>query len=57
MDEIQSWFNSYLPHLKLNVLGEETLNTLYMTLVSGALSCLLGILIGVALFFNSKRGL
>ena len=56
MDEIQSWFNSYLPHLKLNVLGEETLNTLYMTLVSGALSCLLGILIGVALFLTAKEG-
>lgn len=56
MDEIQILVNNYFPHLKLNVLGEETLNTLYMTLVSGLLSCLLGILIGVALFLTAKEG-
>ncbi|UDN37303.1 ABC transporter permease [Proteus vulgaris] len=56
MDEIQILINSYFPHLKLNVLGEETLNTLYMTLVSGLLSCLLGILIGVTLFLTAKEG-
>lgn len=56
MDEIQHWVTHYLPHLKLNVLGEETLNTLYMTFVSGALSCVLGVFIGVALFLTAKDG-
>ncbi|OAT23421.1 methionine ABC transporter permease [Proteus myxofaciens] len=55
MDEIQHWVKDYLPHLKLNVLGEETLNTLYMTFVSGALSCVLGIFIGVTLFLTAKE--
>ncbi|HCH51269.1 MAG TPA: methionine ABC transporter permease [Proteus sp.] len=56
MDRIQQWSFIYFPNLKLNVLGEETINTLYMTLVSGALSCILGILIGVALFLTAKEG-
>ena len=56
MDKIQQWSLDYFPNLKLNVLGEETINTLYMTLVSGALSCVFGVLIGVALFLTAKDG-
>lgn len=47
---------TYLPNLKLPVLGVETLNTIYMTLVSGALSCLFGIALGVFLFLTAKNG-
>ena len=56
MDEIQVWVSHYLPHLKLKILGIETINTLYMTFASGALSCILGILIGVFLFLTAKDG-
>lgn len=56
MADIQHWFSLYFPNLKLNLLGVETLNTLYMTLVSGILSCLLGLIIGVTLFLTAKEG-
>lgn len=56
MDEIQHWTSTYLPNLKINVLGVETVNTLYMTIMSGALSCILGILIGIFLFLTAKDG-
>ncbi|HBO22131.1 methionine ABC transporter permease [Providencia sp.] len=56
MDEIQHWISTYLPNLKINVLGVETVNTLYMTIMSGALSCILGILIGIFLFLTAKDG-
>lgn len=56
MDGVQHWVSIYLPNLKLNILGVETANTLYMTLISGALSCILGILIGIFLFLTAKDG-
>ncbi|EKT61911.1 methionine ABC transporter permease [Providencia burhodogranariea] len=56
MDDAQQWISQYLPYLKLNVLGIETISTLYMTFVSGALSCLLGIFLGVFLFLTAKDG-
>lgn len=56
MDEIQHWVSLYLPNLKLHVLGTETVNTLYMTFISGALSCILGILIGTFLFLTVQDG-
>ncbi|EKT58330.1 methionine ABC transporter permease [Providencia sneebia] len=56
MDEAQQWISHYLPHLKLNVLGIETVNTLYMTFLSGILSGILGIFLGVFLFLTAKDG-
>lgn len=56
MSKIQNWLIELFPHLKLSVLGNETVNTLYMTLASGAIACLLGTAIGVTLFLTAKGG-
>lgn len=50
-------FESLLPHLKLDQLWNATLETLYMTALSGVATFVLGILLGLALFLTARGGL
>ena len=45
------------PHLKVEQLWAATLETLYMTALSGAATFILGIILGLALFLTAKGGL
>lgn len=45
------------PHLKVEQLWAATLETLYMTALSGAATFVLGIILGLALFLTAKGGL
>lgn len=46
-----------LPHLKVDQLWAATLETLYMTALSGVATFVLGLLLGLALFLTAKGGL
>ncbi|BCU54310.1 methionine ABC transporter permease [Enterobacter kobei] len=46
-----------LPHLKWDQLWAATLETLYMTALSGVATFVLGLLLGLALFLTAKGGL
>ncbi|MDU6409914.1 MAG: methionine ABC transporter permease [Yersiniaceae bacterium] len=48
---------SLFPHLKLDQLWAATLETLYMTSLSGIATFLLGIALGLALFLTARGGL
>ncbi|KQN55509.1 ABC transporter permease subunit (plasmid) [Erwinia sp. E602] len=48
---------SLFPHLKLDQLWNATLETLYMTALSGVATFVLGILLGLALFLTARGGL
>jgi D-methionine transport system permease protein len=48
---------SLFPHLKVEQLWAATLETLYMTALSGAATFVLGIILGLALFLTAKGGL
>ncbi|WP_338568575.1 methionine ABC transporter permease [Erwinia billingiae] len=48
---------SLFPHLKLDQLWAATVETLYMTAISGMATFVLGILLGLALFLTARGGL
>ena len=50
-------FESLFPHLKIDQLWNATLETLYMTALSGVATFVLGILLGLALFLTARGGL
>lgn len=49
--------DNMFPHLKWDQLWEATLETLYMTALSGLATFLLGIVLGLALFMTARGGL
>ncbi|MCP2234166.1 MULTISPECIES: methionine ABC transporter permease [Erwinia] len=50
-------FETLFPHLKLDALWSATVETLYMTALSGVATFVLGILLGLALFLTARGGL
>lgn len=48
---------NFFPHLKWDQLWAATLETLYMTALSGVATFVLGILLGLALFLTARGGL
>ena len=47
---------NFFPHLKWDQLWAATLETLYMTALSGVATFVLGIVLGLALFLTARRG-